>query len=302
MKKHIEHRHNGVPGNAIQLPMLCEANYHDARAAFIASWPTRDIFRIHYVLEGEYALKINNRESFILRGGQFCVIPPGMASEPVGGAFAPHRSCNLALMPTHPKALLNSGLTKKELKHITSLLMDSTVCAHLFGDPIRDQCEAFAEMLSTYTTEYAAPLSSAMLRLTLVKLILLTAYRLGHLQPVDANIYADAATRFMQEHLTDQITLKEIADHLGYSLSRTHALIKSGTGLSPHAYLLRLRINEAADALGRTTKRISDIALDTGFGSSQHFSRTFKRHMNCSPSEYRRRHQQDQDATTDQPA
>jgi AraC-like DNA-binding protein len=55
----------------------------------------------------------------------------------------------------------------------------------------------------------------------------------------------------MQEHLTDQITLKDIADHLGYGLSRTHALIKSGTGLSPHAYLLRLRVNEAADALSR---------------------------------------------------
>ena len=64
MKKHIAHRHNGVPGNKIQLPLLYEANYHDSRTAFMHNWPTRDAFRIHYVREGDYALKISDRESF----------------------------------------------------------------------------------------------------------------------------------------------------------------------------------------------------------------------------------------------
>ena len=287
MKKHIVHRHNCVEGKAIQLPLIYAARYNDSRVAFAHHvWPSLDAFTIHYVLEGTYTLKMSSGQSLSLTGKQFCVTPPGEDCAPESGTVTPSRSCHVALMRFPPDAISNSGLTEVDLGNIIQQLESAGTCTHPMGDPIAEQCEAFGEMLSIFTHEYALPFRAGMLRLIIVELLLLTAHQLAHPPEILKDIYAQSVTRYIEENLGEHITVQEIADHLGYSTRQTHSIIKNSTGFTPHAYLVHLRMSKACELLRNTDKRITDIALDTGFASSQHFSSVFKRYMDCSPTQY----------------
>jgi AraC-like DNA-binding protein len=64
--------------------------------------------------------------------------------------------------------------------------------------------------------------------------------------------------------------------------------VKSYTGFSPLNYLITIRISEAIRLLKAQDLNITDIALDTGFYSSQHFSTTFKKLTGYTPSDFRK--------------
>jgi AraC-like DNA-binding protein len=58
-------------------------------------------------------------------------------------------------------------------------------------------------------------------------------------------------------------------------------------GISPHRYLVQLRVNEACRMLRTTDASIKRIMLDLGFGSHASFVRTFRRYTHSSPTAYR---------------
>jgi AraC-like DNA-binding protein len=59
-------------------------------------------------------------------------------------------------------------------------------------------------------------------------------------------------------------------------------------GLSPMEYHRRRRLDRAAQWLTRTTRSIASIAFDTGYGSEEAFSRSFKRAFGASPGSFRK--------------
>jgi hypothetical protein len=75
---------------------------------------------------------------------------------------------------------------------------------------------------------------------------------------------------------------------------------KKETGFTFQEYLVRLRIKEALRLLDNPNASITDIGFMVGFNDSSYFSRTFKKYMNHSPSEFRSI-QQDNINTADRP-
>lgn len=59
------------------------------------------------------------------------------------------------------------------------------------------------------------------------------------------------------------------------------------TGTTPHQYILRLRLRRAALRLTAEKSKISDIALDSGFGDVSNFNRAFRTEFGVSPRRYR---------------
>jgi AraC-like DNA-binding protein/mannose-6-phosphate isomerase-like protein (cupin superfamily) len=83
--------------------------------------------------------------------------------------------------------------------------------------------------------------------------------------------------------------LCDLATEAHMSESSLLATFKEATGQSPIDYLIRLRIQRAAELLCRGADSISDVAFAVGFEDSNYFSRQFRRTMHTSPREYRRR-------------
>ena len=72
-------------------------------------------------------------------------------------------------------------------------------------------------------------------------------------------------------------------------LSRYHFLrtFQRLTGLTPHQYLLRWRLREAATRLAAEPAKVLEIALDCGFGDVSNFNRAFRAEFGVSPRAYR---------------
>lgn len=83
--------------------------------------------------------------------------------------------------------------------------------------------------------------------------------------------------------------LRESARALGMSYSGFRQQFCRRTGVTPHQFLLRLRIDQACLRLVQTSDPIKAIALDTGFAFVESFNRAFRSVKGISPGEYRRR-------------
>jgi AraC family transcriptional regulator len=72
-------------------------------------------------------------------------------------------------------------------------------------------------------------------------------------------------------------------------LSRYHFLrtFKSVTGITPHQWILRARLREAAKRLVSSREPITEVALDVGFDDLSNFIRSFRAEFGTSPSKYR---------------
>jgi AraC-like DNA-binding protein len=92
----------------------------------------------------------------------------------------------------------------------------------------------------------------------------------------------------LRENLAHQWTVDEMAASVGMGTTLFNEKVKNYSGFSPLNYLINIRISEAIKLLKKPDLNVTDIALDTGFYSSQHFSTTFKKLTGYTPSEFRK--------------
>lgn len=97
----------------------------------------------------------------------------------------------------------------------------------------------------------------------------------------------EAMIRIMAREYKNPVTLKQIAAAAGLHQNYACALFSQATGVSPHAYLNRLRITHAQRLLVTTDMKIVDIAFEAGFASLSRFYAVFNATCHCTPSAYR---------------
>jgi len=82
-------------------------------------------------------------------------------------------------------------------------------------------------------------------------------------------------------------TLDQMAKAAGLSPYHFLRTFDGLTGVTPHQYVLRARLREAALRLVSHTDKIVDVALECGFGDLSNFNRSFRAEFGCSPRGYR---------------
>ncbi len=106
-----------------------------------------------------------------------------------------------------------------------------------------------------------------------------------------------AALAFIEAHCHLSITVDQVAQVAGMSVSHFHDRFKNQLDMPPKQYILSRRMQKAARLLERTGRSIAQIALDTGYGDQAAFSRAFQRHYACSPAQWRRNLQESEKRT-----
>jgi AraC-like DNA-binding protein len=97
------------------------------------------------------------------------------------------------------------------------------------------------------------------------------------------------ARQLTRENLSHQWSVEEMAALVGLGTTAFSEKTKNFTGFSPLNYLINIRISEAIKLLKKQNVNVTDIALDIGFYSSQHFATTFKKLTGYTPSEFRKK-------------
>ncbi|QJD87455.1 helix-turn-helix domain-containing protein [Cohnella herbarum] len=99
----------------------------------------------------------------------------------------------------------------------------------------------------------------------------------------------DKAKRYIGEHLTEEVSREQIADHVYLNPGYLSRLFKKETGESLSDYILRERMEMAKNALTYTDEPISKVARSLGYNSLSYFGKMFKRFYQMSPQDYRKK-------------
>lgn len=95
-------------------------------------------------------------------------------------------------------------------------------------------------------------------------------------------------TAFMEHNCLRAIRLEELAAITGLSQSHFSHAFKASTGVPPHQWQLRARMDRVKALLTKRDMSLTTVAAETGFSDPAHFARTFRRHTGLSPSAWRK--------------
>lgn len=94
--------------------------------------------------------------------------------------------------------------------------------------------------------------------------------------------------RHIEQNFAEKLTLGALARVAGMSSNHLGRLFQGVFGLTPMDFLQQHRLRVAQMLLLNHEKKIANVALETGFYDSAHFSRCFSKHVGISPRHYRR--------------
>ncbi|WP_461444651.1 helix-turn-helix transcriptional regulator [Maribacter sp.] len=100
-------------------------------------------------------------------------------------------------------------------------------------------------------------------------------------------ITIERAKEYITQNFTNDISLREIADHCYISPFHFSRVFKALTSYSPHQFLLSVRLKNADILLRNTSSSISEISFKSGFNSVAHFTNAFRSKYGSSPSRFR---------------
>ena len=102
----------------------------------------------------------------------------------------------------------------------------------------------------------------------------------------DGSRIAEEIRKLLESHFDKRITLERIGRAFGLSSFQVLRLFQRHHGISPFAYLGRIRIERAVEML-LDGEPIAGVAVAVGFVDQSHMTKHFKRHYGVTPVKYR---------------
>lgn len=96
-------------------------------------------------------------------------------------------------------------------------------------------------------------------------------------------------TAYIKAHLTEKLSLDEVAEHVYLSKSYFCRIIKDELGCTFTEYVNRLRVERSKLLLTGTGMPIAEIACAVGFDDQSYFNRIFKKQTGIAPGSYRKK-------------
>ncbi len=116
-------------------------------------------------------------------------------------------------------------------------------------------------------------------------LILIYRYMDEVYLPVCTNESLKKAVSYIRLNYQSEITITEIATHVGISERYLRKLFTRNLDIAPLDYLNQIRVNKSIELLRNTELSVKEICFKCGFKSPQYFSRVFRNQMGVTPRE-----------------
>jgi AraC family transcriptional regulator, arabinose operon regulatory protein len=231
-----------------------------------------------YCTEGEGWYEIENQKQKV-SANQIFILPKA-------------KSHAYGSTPKNPWTIYWIHLDGKVASHFASGLEKPMLISPEKDSRIEERLKLFEEIFSTLKNGYSKSnleYSITALFHFLGSLKYLSAYRACTTCNYQERDIAEEAIHFMRENIHKRLTLKEISNYTGLSVSHFSSIFQKKTGYSALNYLSQLKIQEACHHLDFSNMKINQISMIIGFDDPFYFSRLFTKTMGVSPSEYRSR-------------
>lgn len=251
-------------------------------------WPSSPARRlldylIKYVQEGHCVVRVSG-VTYHLQAGDFCLVQPNeiVLLEGVTSTITPYAHLDFFYhpdreqsFPTRPGQLDLSGVSRliqPRLQECGIHIPVKFVPAH----PVRFR-EILLKMIGVWQNrDVLSQLEAQMLASELILMLLRDFGRMDAFA-LPAPYALNWVTSYLSLHLAEPISVADMAERAHLSVSRFSTLFRVQFGVSPHQYLLHLRIHHAQHLLQRGDYTLKQIAEYCGFADLPHFSKSFKK-------------------------
>lgn len=232
------------------------------------------------VLAGGYEVTFQGCRHTI-RPGEVVVVPAGMPVE-----FVHHPDPRRGYMEArwlHLRATLLGAVDFLSLYDLPARLdrKQSAPVGAIIAELLREDADGLAGALRRvcHRSEWAFRLMGLLTGIGSLKA--------SAMQRLGQHTSLESLFRQIRFHLAVPLDVGQLSAWAGLSPSRLHAVFQAHLGVTPMAYVRRLRLAEARRLLAATDLSIAEVAAATGFASPFHFSRRFRAEARTSPSGYR---------------
>lgn len=97
------------------------------------------------------------------------------------------------------------------------------------------------------------------------------------------------AIKYIEENLTEELTLEEVSKEVAYSPYHFSRIFKQFTGENILSMIKRLRLAQSTRELLHKDSNITEVGLNVGYETSSSFNKAFKQTFQCSPSLYKKK-------------
>jgi AraC-like DNA-binding protein len=276
-----------VRGNQIGLPMLVHVSRVRNHSASRVTWHSHDGFELIFLVDGATAYEFAGRSIIELHGGHFLVVPPGLMHRGLQDVRSPSTICGLALKASPPSIWRTTTFTAADVRRVRTALGNAGRKVHPFNPALRWLVRRLMEETASYPASPHRAESGMALR-ALICAVLVEAMRQMLVPPSEPKQFVSAATAYLRKHLHEPVRMADLVKHVGFGRARMFDMFKAQTGLTPHDYLQRLRIEKAQEQLRQTKLSVTEIGMAVGFNSGQYFSTVFSRYSGVSPTDFRK--------------
>lgn len=267
-------------------PHIIEFGLKKVQTIRLSSLPVEksSAFRLYYIWDGRYDWTIDDR-SHILYPSDMALVLPGQSFGSPRGALDIGTFSWLSLDIGEKEWGPWSGLSPTDSRAIQKIFKLNT-------QPVAANLKEAGKLFQQLTQELHLQeigFQTRVHQLTDALLILIARQLIQ--QSHSQRDFSGSFMKLEQElrkNLAHQWAVEEMAALVGLGTTAFTEKVKSYTGFSPLNYLINIRISEAIKLLKQTDHPLTDIALETGFYSSQHFSTTFKKLTGYTPSQFRK--------------
>lgn len=276
-----------MEGQDIGLPLIGNIGAIRSHRAQHITWHSHRGYELLFLLDGNTDYEFRKQPSIQISGGLLLVLPPGLVHRGVGDVRSPSTILGIECILDRHNASSRTPFTAMDLAWIKGLLKNSALTVHPFGRDLRHTVRKLFKLVELHAGNNPGIQSQAIMRTLCCAVLVEAAENLNSSRNKGPQEIVTAAIRFLESRFQEQLKIEDLVKHLGFSRARVFELFKEHTGMTPNDYLLRYRIRKAQEMLADRAKSVTDIALSTGFSSSQYFSQVFLKYTGKTPSRYR---------------
>jgi len=227
--------------------------------------------------------------------GEFCLIQPGSLTvlEGLGNTVTPFAHFDLFYNPEREKSFpTRAGQTVLTpylnllQPRLDDLLGVEIPCRLRLRYPTKFR-DTFLQVVEHW--QYRDPVMQlrAQAGMTQLSIQILEDYLADRPSPNSSRQTLNWITSYFSLHLDQETRVEDMARRANLSPSRFNAVFKQQYGVTPHRYLLDMRISHACELLRNTDLSQEQIAAYCGFADVHHFSKSFRNKLGLSPGRYR---------------
>jgi AraC-like DNA-binding protein len=277
------------------IPEIALFGYYQFRNAVATSdsWEQHDGLEILFMRSGEACWDLADEHFSMATGSQAVIFPAGRRHRIANGVYTP---CRLLWMVFQSKDIACATarlFPKTEIEALFDMAAGQETPINLTEACCRNLSDLCARLTDERLLIGSAPIMAEVRSKIYASVIALwEVCANGENSSARSQLVRRAAKLLREGTDHDDCekdeSIGDVAKQLGYGKSRLYSLFSREVGMAPNDYRQRIRIKRCCEKLVQTEDSITTIGIESGFGSSQYFSRVFKKYVGVTPTDYRR--------------